>query len=96
MHILLDFSKTFSSLSVCSCTCYGSSSKSSKDQHRRMSTTKLPRNYKPWYSRFWQRLFRKFGCQDFSGFNSDDGNYYDEETQSISNHARFAIKRASL
>ena len=84
--------------SVCSCTCYGSTT---KDQHRRMSTAggglKLrPRNYKPWYSKFWQQLFRKLGCQDFSGRNSDDGNYYDEETQSISNHARFAIKRASL
>ena len=36
-----------------------------------------------------------FGCRE-SMHNLDGDNFYDEETQSISNYTRFAVKRASF
>ena len=41
-------------------------------------------------------VFRIFGFRRYQNSHSDDSNYYDEETQSISNYARYAVKRASL
>jgi hypothetical protein len=40
-------------------------------------------------------LGRTFGCGE-SVQHIDEENFYDEETQSISNYARFAVKRASF
>jgi len=40
-------------------------------------------------------LGRTFGCGE-SVQNLDEENFYDEETQSISNYARYAVKRASF
>ena len=71
-------------VSVCSCTCYGVIK---KDKSQR----KLPL--------FWRLLngtSKMLGCGDLSMVTNDDSNFYDEETQSISNHTRFAVKRASF
>lgn len=71
-------------VSVCSCTCYGVIK---KDKSQR----KLPL--------FWRLLngtSNMLGCGDLSMVTNDDSNFYDEETQSISNHTRFAVKRASF
>ena len=48
------------------------------------------------YTRFWRFVLRLFGFRRYQGSHSDDSNYFDEETQSISNYARYAVKRASL
>ena len=40
--------------------------------------------------------YRLFGCQDFIGSPGEESNFYDAENQSISNHARLAVKRASF
>ena len=48
------------------------------------------------WSRFWRFVLRIFGFRHYNSSHSDDSNYYDEETQSISNYARYAVKRASL
>ncbi len=40
-------------------------------------------------------LGRTFGCGE-SVQHFDEENFYDEETQSISNNARYAVKRASF
>ena len=71
-------------VSVCSCTCYGVIKKDK-------SQKKLPL--------FWRLLngtSKMLGCGDLSMVTNDDSNFYDEETQSISNHTRFAVKRASF
>ena len=47
-------------------------------------------------SRLWRFVLRIFGFRRYQNSHSDDSNYYDEETQSISNFARYAVKRASL
>ena len=80
-------------VSVCSCTCYGTKQ---KEKIQRKGTVVVVRRAKPVYIRLWNRLIRRLGCADASGPSSEDGNYYDEETQSINNHARFAVKRASF
>jgi hypothetical protein len=41
------------------------------------------------------RLAKLFGCKE-NVQRLDEENFYDEETQSISNYARFAVKRASF
>ena len=47
-------------------------------------------------NRFLRSILRIFGFRRYQGSYSDDSNYYDEETQSISNIARHAVKRSSL
>ena len=47
-------------------------------------------------ARLWRFVLRIFGFRRYQNSHSDDSNYYDEETQSISNYARYAVKRASL
>jgi len=74
--------------SVCSCTCYGTSGSSgyAKQENPGLAI----------YWRAWRRLTRLFGCQDFIGSPGEESNFYDAENQSISNHARLAVKRASF
>jgi hypothetical protein len=94
-------------VSVCSCTCYGN--KSSKDGNKTIfkqqqslkrggkqtgSSRRNP-NQRPIYIRIWNGILRFVGFPDPDSTDSD-GNYYDEETQSINNYARFAVKRASF
>ena len=47
-------------------------------------------------ARFWRFVLRIFGFRRYQNSHSDDSNYYDEETQSISNYVRYHVKRASL
>ena len=47
-------------------------------------------------ARFWRFVLRIFGFRRYQNSHSDDSNYYDEETQSISNYTRYGVKRASL
>ena len=47
-------------------------------------------------ARFWRFVLRIFGFRRYQNSHSDDSNYYDEETQSISNYAKYSVKRASL
>ena len=89
-------------VSVCSCTCYGSSStnkrflfgskKKRKSKRQRALSTSVPLQRSA-----WQKLVRfvTFRWRSSSSEGSDE-NFYDEETQSISNYKRFAIKRNSM
>jgi len=76
--------------SVCSCTCY-TGSVGSKMLQRDMNNPFLGKN---WCR--WSKIALFFGCGDFAGSPGDDSNFYDEENQSISNHTRLAVKRASF
>ena len=112
--------------SVCSCTCYGGQSKSSRNGGGG-SGNNPPQGKRGW--REQKRVLKKelvttedgeevievvrsvepqgtssrllwcagkiFGCRE-SMHNLDGENFYDEETQSISNYTRFAVKRASF
>ena len=76
--------------SVCSCTCYGrrrtggNKSQQNPNQQQRSSGTKM----------LWC-VGKMFGCRE-SVTNIDEENFYDAETQSISNYTRYAVKRASF
>ena len=69
-------------MSVCSCTCY--------PQPRSRSGTTGKRHAEPG---FLSRLLTKMGVRD-NDRTSD--NYYDSETQSISNYTKLAVKRSSF
>merc|ERR1712083_198721 len=86
-HGQLDQGKESDAVSVCSCTCYGASGTS--NYIKQNPGSKLP-------TRAWRRMTRLFGCQDFIGSPGDESNFYGAENQSISNHTRLAVKRASF
>ena len=73
--------------SVCSCTCYGTRKEIVSNTHPA----------KTGCHKAIRRMAKMFGCQDLVGLDAwDDSNFYDEENQSISNHTRLAVKRASF
>lgn len=74
-------------VSVCSCTCYGTSGTSGYTKQNPGGKIHM---------KAWRRMTRLFGCQDFIGSPGDESNFYDAENQSISNHTRLAVKRASF
>ncbi len=80
--------------SICSCTCYG---RSSAPTSTAAATESVSRR-RPAKSRgrcsVWC-LDKLFGCRE-SVTNIDEENFYDEETQSISNFAKYHVKRASF
>ncbi|XP_040564664.1 two pore potassium channel protein sup-9 [Lepeophtheirus salmonis] len=88
-------------VSVCSCTCYGESSnwktrrfkKSSRRTRRGNESYLMSMRRKRKCNEWWNPLIA-LGCVQRE--EEDDGNYYDEETQSINNYTRFAVKRSSF
>lgn len=82
------------SVSVCSCTCYGARSSSRGGRTTRGRGRGRRRREKGLAQRVCLCLGKTFGCGEELDNNSD--NFYDEETQSISNYARLAVKRASF
>jgi len=44
----------------------------------------------------WRFIMGIFGFRNYQNSRSSDSNYFDEETQSISNIAKFSVKRSSL
>ena len=86
--------------SVCSCTCYGRSSgnNSNQQQQQQQQEGSPPRRAGATSGHGGRLLWcvgKMFGCRE-SVTHLDEENFYDAETQSISNYARFAIKRASF
>ena len=82
--------------SVCSCTCYGvSESKTASRTRKHSQRGRRKRGLRVQIRRFFRRLLGLTG-QGSDASDSADGNFYDEETQSISNCHRFAVKRASM
>ncbi|QQP52240.1 Uncharacterized protein FKW44_004329, partial [Caligus rogercresseyi] len=87
-------------VSVCSCTCYGDSSTSASHWRSRRSKKGRRSQMEPVLMRKrrvgWNHWnpFVALGC--IQKEQEDDGNYYDEETQSINNYTRFAVKRSSF
>ncbi|XP_059099720.1 two pore potassium channel protein sup-9-like [Tigriopus californicus] len=92
--------------SVCSCTCYGRVGQSGQPVNATLGNVNLASETNrtngfrgPTWRRSTARALgfvgRIFGCKE-NLQEFDDENFYDEETQSISNYARYAIKRASF
>ncbi len=79
--------------SVCSCTCYGGVGSSGTFKEQGPNDFQQ-RGAGP-YKRVWRVVTEWLGCQDLLE-KADESNVYDEENQSISNHTRLAVKRASF
>ena len=90
--------------SVCSCTCYGRSSRHAGQQQQQLDRVGDAAaagggvgggNGGRASLRVLWCVGKMFGCRE-SVTHLDEENFYDAETQSISNYARFAVKRASF
>ncbi len=91
--------------SVCSCTCYGSRSATRSRRQEQMQSQGMATGEsgggsiggggRSGGSRILWCVGKMFGCRE-SITHFDEENFYDTETQSISNFNRFAVKRASF
>lgn len=76
--------------SVCSCTCYSAGRRFSRQQSRQEGGGRVI------------GILKMLGCTRILGWLSpingadEEGNFFDSETQSISNYARLAVKRSSF
>lgn len=111
-NLVAAVAKEADTASVCSCTCYGQKSRSgggggggnvtsqggSRKRRKEVNEDgELVDVMQPQAasSRLLWCAGKIFGCRE-SMHNLDGENFYDEETQSISNYTRFAVKRASF
>ena len=87
-------------VSICSCTCYGRSGGRSTTPNggREGGSGACAEGSGEGArscARAWQCVGQLLGCREVRE-EYDEENFYDEETQSISNYTRFAVKRASF
>ena len=83
-------------VSVCSCTCYPGSSRDRKSKQMSAVAGSGGRRKKGKKSvKWWQRIWFKW-TRSRNNFDENDDHFLDEETMSISNAKKNAIKRNSL